>query len=179
MSIEIPRDQWKPTMSLRWAPKLQQMWWREVSEYSEYWKRVLWKPEYEWRDVPFEQPAQETRAHPEGSCLLGGDCDHVQDTRPECPSCFGDKTITMSDGSKRPCELCSPLVKVPPPETAACGCYSCSSFERRLSVMITCPDCGNKRCPKATHHIHTCTRSDAPGQPGSRYYEDVDSSPNR
>jgi NTP pyrophosphatase (non-canonical NTP hydrolase) len=43
----------------------------------------------------------------------------AQETRPECPSCFGDKTITMSDGSKRPCELCAPLVKVPPVETAA------------------------------------------------------------
>jgi hypothetical protein len=44
----------------------------------------------------------------------------TQETRPECPSCFGDKTITMSDGSKRPCELCAPLVKVPPVETRAC-----------------------------------------------------------
>lgn len=25
----------------------------------------------------------------------------------ECPNCFDDKTITMSDGSKRPCELCT------------------------------------------------------------------------
>jgi hypothetical protein len=57
MSIDVPREQWKPTMSLRWAPKLQQMWWREVGEYSEFWKRTLWKPEYEWRDVPIEQPA--------------------------------------------------------------------------------------------------------------------------
>lgn len=31
----------------------------------------------------------------------------AQETRLECPECFGDKTITMSDGSKRPCELCS------------------------------------------------------------------------
>lgn len=44
----------------------------------------------------------------------------AQETRPECSSCFDDKTITMSDGSKRPCELCSPLVKVPPVETFPC-----------------------------------------------------------
>jgi hypothetical protein len=55
-----------------------------------------------------------------------------------------------------------------------CGCYNCSDFARRMSVMITCPECGNKRCPKATHHIHACTKSNAPGQPGSRYYEDVE-----
>lgn len=37
------------------------------------------------------------------------------------------------------------------------------------SRMNLCPDCGNKRCPRATHHDHACTRSNAPGQPGSAY----------
>jgi DNA-directed RNA polymerase subunit RPC12/RpoP len=36
-------------------------------------------------------------------------------------------------------------------------------------VMIVCPDCGNKRCPKATFHGLACTGSNAPGQPGSVY----------
>lgn len=39
-------------------------------------------------------------------------------------------------------------------------------FMRR---MILCPDCGNKRCPKATDHKLACTHSNEPGQPGSRY----------
>lgn len=77
----------------------------------------------------------------------------------------GGGASDSSSGETRPAELC--------------GCYSCSDFARRMSVMITCPECGNKRCPKATHHIHACTRSNAPGQPGSRYYEDVVTSPNR
>lgn len=35
--------------------------------------------------------------------------------------------------------------------------------------FIVCPDCGNKRCPKATHHDHACTRNNEPGQSGSVY----------
>lgn len=39
-------------------------------------------------------------------------------------------------------------------------------FERR---MILCPQCGNKRCPKATDHKLDCTNSNEPGQAGSDY----------
>lgn len=35
--------------------------------------------------------------------------------------------------------------------------------------MIVCPDCANKRCPRANHHDHACTGSNEPGQPGSAY----------
>lgn len=35
--------------------------------------------------------------------------------------------------------------------------------------FIVCPDCGNKRCPRATQHDNACTRSNASGQPGSDY----------
>ena len=35
--------------------------------------------------------------------------------------------------------------------------------------MILCPECGNKRCPKASDHTLACTNSNASGQPGSRY----------
>lgn len=35
--------------------------------------------------------------------------------------------------------------------------------------MILCPDCGNKRCPRATNHRNACTRSNEPGQEGSCY----------
>jgi len=41
---------------------------------------------------------------------------------------------------------------------------------RTLSrFMILCPDCGNKRCPKANHHGHECSGSNEPGQEGSAY----------
>ena len=35
--------------------------------------------------------------------------------------------------------------------------------------MILCPECGNKRCPKASDHRLSCTGSNEPGQPGSVY----------
>lgn len=28
-------------------------------------------------------------------------------------------------------------------------------------VMVLCPTCGNKRCPKAEHHLYKCTGSNA------------------
>jgi hypothetical protein len=36
-----------------------------------------------------------------------------------------------------------------------------------MQRMILCPDCGNKRCPKATDHTLACGGSNAPGQKGS------------
>lgn len=35
--------------------------------------------------------------------------------------------------------------------------------------MIVCPECGNKRCPKAASGNNKCTRSNEPNQPGSSY----------
>ena len=58
-----------------------------------------------------------------------------------------------------------------------CGCYKCnkdyyepgSSIPYVMTVMIVCPICGNKRCPKSTDHQLGCTGSNSPGQEGSRY----------
>jgi hypothetical protein len=63
-----------------------------------------------------------------------------------------------------------------------CGCASCDELKRKAAldaggsfasyicrVMIVCPDCGNKRCPRAAHHDRACAGSNEPGQPGSNY----------
>lgn len=58
-----------------------------------------------------------------------------------------------------------------------CGCHTCVSEalakkpfpDSLMFPFIVCPDCGNKRCPKATHHDNECTGSNEPGQAGSRY----------
>jgi hypothetical protein len=58
-----------------------------------------------------------------------------------------------------------------------CWCYNClhevidpnTGWPVTLNRFIVCPDCGNKRCPKATDHKLACTNSNIPGQPGSRY----------
>lgn len=38
-----------------------------------------------------------------------------------------------------------------------------------IMIMILCPICGNKRCPKASNHDHACTNSNADNQHGSVY----------
>lgn len=58
-----------------------------------------------------------------------------------------------------------------------CGCWTCVTEhmsklpipDRYCMPFIVCPTCGNKRCPKATHHDQACTGSNDPLQPGSRY----------
>lgn len=53
-----------------------------------------------------------------------------------------------------------------------CGCHTCYpiSYSDPDSIyMRLCPTCGNKRCPKATNHIHSCTNSNEPNQSGSIY----------
>ena len=58
-----------------------------------------------------------------------------------------------------------------------CGnCYECLKNEKdenglpkEATRMIVCPECGNKRCPKATDHNLACTHSNETGQVGSRY----------
>ena len=58
-----------------------------------------------------------------------------------------------------------------------CPCSSCVNAESSrtfletgilpLSTFIVCPDCGNKRCPKASRHDYLCTQSNALGQVGT------------
>jgi hypothetical protein len=60
-----------------------------------------------------------------------------------------------------------------------CGCRACidarpnkfglSMLPNSASVMCVCALCGNKRCPRASHHDNPCTGSNEVGQPGSVY----------
>lgn len=58
-----------------------------------------------------------------------------------------------------------------------CGCWTCVCYmksqqvdECRFSLpFIVCDLCGNKRCPRASHHDNGCTGSNEVGQQGSRY----------
>lgn len=56
--------------------------------------------------------------------------------------------------------------------TTTCGCARClgeRGDEEGMRRMILCATCGNKRCPHATDHVHPCTGSNEPRQPGSSY----------
>ena len=68
----------------------------------------------------------------------------------------------------------------PVKEQDGCGnCHAClvGVTEHGLPItfqrMILCPDCGNKRCPKASNHRYQCTESNEPNQRGSIYTHPV------
>jgi len=57
-----------------------------------------------------------------------------------------------------------------------CWCYNCLNKIKdghglpiTMTMLVVCPTCGNKRCPRSTDHNLACTGSNEPGQPGSRY----------
>ena len=56
-----------------------------------------------------------------------------------------------------------------PPARKECWCETCRPVTLSDMRFVVCPDCGNKRCPKANNHDNACTSSNAPGQPGSSW----------
>lgn len=75
-------------------------------------------------------------------------------------------TCPSGDGSLRwPCSVHpgnSPAI----PD---CWCRTCRSVVLNDMRFVVCPDCGNKRCPRANDHRNSCTGSNEPGQEGSAY----------
>lgn len=53
--------------------------------------------------------------------------------------------------------------------TPNCWCEKCRPITLEDMRMVLCPECGNKRCPRATDHNNDCTNSNEPGQPGNSY----------
>lgn len=52
---------------------------------------------------------------------------------------------------------------------AKCWCQTCRPVTMNDMRFVVCPECGNKRCPRANDHCNACTGSNAPGQDGSAY----------
>lgn len=55
------------------------------------------------------------------------------------------------------------------PENPGCWCRTCRPVVLNDMRFVVCPDCGNKRCPRANDHRNACTGSNEPGQQGSAY----------
>ena len=55
------------------------------------------------------------------------------------------------------------------PANPGCWCRTCRPVVLNDMRFVVCPDCGNKRCPRANDHRNACTRSNEPGQEGSAY----------
>ena len=50
-----------------------------------------------------------------------------------------------------------------------CWCRTCRPVVLNDMRFVVCPDCGNKRCPRANDHRDACAGSNEPGQEGSVY----------
>ena len=55
------------------------------------------------------------------------------------------------------------------PAVQDCWCRTCRPVTMNDMRFVVCPDCGNKRCPRANDHRNDCTGSNEPGQEGSAY----------
>ncbi|MGY6030715.1 hypothetical protein [Phytobacter sp. AG2a] len=55
------------------------------------------------------------------------------------------------------------------PASNGCWCHTCRQVTMGDMRFVVCPDCGNKRCPKANNHRNACSGSNEPGQEGSAY----------
>ena len=68
------------------------------------------------------------------------------------------------------CEQAIPAIKeaLAQPEQK-CWCTTCRPITMTDMRFVVCPDCGNKRCPKANDHRNACTNNNEVGQKGSSW----------
>lgn len=137
---------------------------------------------------PFEKAALYTQG--------GGDLAGIQQARLTWAlacQCTCDACETLNNaiqkavgGSPEPRACTCPVPSTKPNDSHLAGCptlksgvccHTCDAAEHDktgkpwdlLNQMIVCPDCGNKRCPKASDHTLACTNSNESGQTGSVY----------
>ncbi|MHA8112836.1 hypothetical protein ACX122_06935 [Kosakonia cowanii] len=86
------------------------------------------------------------------------------------------RVITMSvhTAYKNGWNACRAAMLNAGPVTAAtvpekCWCRTCRPVGITDMRFVVCPDCGNKRCPRANDHRNACSGSNEPGQVGSAY----------
>ena len=79
--------------------------------------------------------------------------------------------INESDVYQSPDALYAAMLAAAPklPQGDGCWCQTCRPITLDDMRMVLCPECGNKRCPRARHHDNLCTGSNEPGQPGSSW----------
>lgn len=78
--------------------------------------------------------------------------------RPEC-ECSGCKSTAR---------ICAEL-SANSSANPDCWCRTCRPVVLNDMRFVVCPDCGNKRCPRANDHRNACTGSNEPGQEDSAY----------
>jgi hypothetical protein len=135
-------------------------------------------------DCARPQPAAQPAPVQEPVATLFGSLP-VYDTTPPAPqpaplTCKHEwfRTGAMEPGECR-CINCgmwnTTAPPAPQPVPVKCWCHKCNEHNTvnglpfSMTQMILCPECGNKRCPKASDHQLDCTGSNEPNQPGSVY----------
>lgn len=54
-------------------------------------------------------------------------------------------------------------------QRSKCWCRTCRPVNMTDMRFVVCPECGNKRCPRANDCSNVCSGSNEPGQEGSAY----------
>lgn len=101
-------------------------------------------------------------------------------TAEDCPAFVKYDVTEVDEAWARGFNSCraAMLAAAPQPQNAPqnipeiipdCWCRTCRPVVLNDMRFVVCPDCGNKRCPRANDHRNACTGSNEPGQEGSAY----------
>lgn len=89
----------------------------------------------------------------------------------QSPIDHGYRSECECSGCKATARTCADL-SANSPANPGCWCRTCRPVVLNDMRFVVCPDCGNKRCPRANDHRNACTGSNEPGQEGSAYPAD-------
>ena len=98
------------------------------------------------------------------ACQLPPSQDHMADLLREAL-----RPLRTGLGFVRNFHIIDRIEKALGPSAVSCWCQACRPVTVEDMRFVVCPDCGNKRCPRANDHRHACTGSNEPGQSGSAY----------
>lgn len=93
---------------------------------------------------------------------------HAGNSPAQSPIDHGYQLECECSGCKATSRICAELAGNPP-ANPGCWCRTCRPVDLNDMRFVVCPDCGNKRCPRANDHRNACTGSNEPGQEGSAY----------
>lgn len=105
-----------------------------------------------------------------GNSPAQSDCCPAQNsvTPAKSPIDHGYRPECECSGCKATARICAEL-SANSSANPGCWCRACRPVVLNDMRFVVCPDCGNKRCPRANDHRNACTGSNEPGQEGSAY----------